>query len=101
MSEETITKSASTQSQKTEENNTNSALAHNGNEIAASNSQELQSTIIDKTPIPSVTTLDELHQNEGKNIVGNESIEKTGPAEGLNETECIKFAEKFYKVFPL
>ena len=100
MSEETKTKFESTQPQKTEENNSNNALDHNANEIAASNSQEAQSTIIDKTPISSVTTLDELHQNESKNIIGNESIEKTDPAEGLNETECIKFAEKFYKVFP-
>ena len=55
---------------------------------------------VDKTPISSSATFNELHKNENEDlaVLVNESFETTEPTEGFNETECVKFAEKLYKV---
>lgn len=60
----------------------------------------LESETINKTPITSATTFNEDLENENKNalVLMNESSKNTEPTESFNETECVKFAEKLYKV---
>ena len=68
-------------------------------------SHTLKTNTEDKIPIPSMTTLTELSKDEIQdrltiNLV-NENIENTQLTQGFNETECVKFAEKLYKVFSI
>jgi hypothetical protein len=55
---------------------------------------------VDKIPISSAATFNELQKNENEDlaVLANESFDTTEPTEGFNETECVKFAEKLYKV---
>ena len=55
----------------------------------------------DKIPISSTNIFKDLHGNKSENHPDflKQNFENTKPAEGYNETECIKFAEKLYKVF--
>ena len=66
-------------------------------------SQTLERKTEDKTPIPAVTTLIELSKDEVQDPLAiplvNENFENTELTQGFNETECVKFAEKLYKVF--
>jgi hypothetical protein len=53
-----------------------------------------------KTPISSATPLSEPIKNKVDEPLPlqTESFESTEPTGGFNETECVKFAEKLYKV---
>ena len=66
-------------------------------------SQTLETNTEDKTPIPASTTLTELSKDEIQDPIAmplvNENLENTELTQGFNETECVKFAEKLYKVF--
>ena len=66
-------------------------------------SQTLETNTEDKTPIPASTTLIELPKDEIQDPLAiplvNENLENTELTQGFNETECVKFAEKLYKVF--
>jgi hypothetical protein len=78
--------------------NPNNELDHKKDE--SSTSPTLGTETVDKTPISSAATFNELHKNENEDlaVLANESFETTEPTEGFNETECVKFAEKLYKV---
>ena len=68
-------------------------------------SKTLETNTEDKTPIPASTTLIELSKDENLDPLAiplaNENLENTKLTQGLNETECVKFAEKLYKVFSI
>ena len=57
--------------------------------------------MLDKTPISSSTTLKEITKDEGEKqpVLINEDFKSMEQSDGFNETECVKFAEKLYKVF--
>ena len=78
--------------------NPNNELDHKKDE--SSTSLTLGTETVDKTPISSAATFNELHKNENEDlaVLANESFDTTEPTEGFNETECVKFAEKLYKV---
>ena len=67
-------------------------------------SQTLETETKDRTPIPPVSTLPE-QTKEGNPAdplampLMDENLESTEITQGFNETECVKFAEKLYKVF--
>ena len=67
-------------------------------------SQTLETETNDRTLIPPVSTLPELPK-EGNPAdplpmpFVDENFESTEITQGFNETECVKFAEKLYKVF--
>ena len=81
-----------------DEINPNNALNHKIDESATS--PTLGTETVDKTPISSAATFNELQKNENEDlaVLVNESFDTTEPTEGFNETECVKFAEKLYKV---
>ncbi len=89
------------QLQTDEEIHPSNTINHETNDNATS--QTLGTETIDKTPISSATTFNESLKNENGDPLAlvNESFENTEPAEGFNETECVKFAEKLYKVYIL
>ena len=66
-------------------------------------SQTLETNTEDKTPIPASTTLAKLSKDE-ENLdplaipLVNKNLENTELTQGFNETECVKFGEKLYKV---
>jgi hypothetical protein len=55
---------------------------------------------VDKTPISSATPFKEPLKNKDDDPVPlvTDRIESVEPTEGFTETECVKFAEKLYKV---
>ena len=87
------------QLQTDEEIHPSNTINHETNDNATSRTLGPES--IDKTPILSATTFKESLKNENGDplVLVNESFENTEPAEGFNETECVKFAEKLYKVY--
>jgi hypothetical protein len=55
---------------------------------------------VDKTPISSATPFNDPLKNKHDDPVPlvTDRIESAEATEGFNETECVKFAEKLYKV---
>ena len=99
MSIETSPITDNTKLQTDEEIIPSNTISHKTDEKASS--QELGTEMLDKTPISSNTTLKEIpkDENDKQSVFINEDFKSIEQSDGFNETDCVKFAEKLYKVF--